>query len=81
MQYVASGESPLGIVYRSDLYHAKGVKEVAKFATGLHPAIRYPAAVISAHATEEARAFIEFINSPEAADLWVGFGFDPLLAQ
>lgn len=77
LKYVASGECPLGIVYRSDLYRADGVKVIGMFAPDTHPVIAYPAAVMAGRDTGDATRFMAFMASPEAAEVWKQFGFEP----
>lgn len=73
---VARGETPLGIVYRSDAVADKSVKVVGQFPETGHPPIVYPVAVMaeSKHA-QAARDFLAFLKSTDAAKIYATFGF------
>ncbi len=73
---VARGETPFGIVYRSDAVADKGVKVVGPFPETSHPPIVYPVAVMaeSKHA-QAARDFLAFLKSNAAAKIYANFGF------
>lgn len=75
LMYVASGEAPLGIVYATDLRAATGVKQIAVFPADTHPPVVYPAAVVAASTSGEARALLSFLASPEALGIWQAAGF------
>lgn len=62
---VSRGETPLGIVYRTDALADPGVVIVDTFPETTHPAIVYPAALTSA-ANPAARRLLEFLESPAA---------------
>jgi len=71
---VARGEAPLGIVYATDAAAEPGVRVVGAFPEESHPDILYPAALV-AGAGPEARAFLDFLASDQAADLFAKRGF------
>ncbi|HEV3182058.1 MAG TPA: molybdate ABC transporter substrate-binding protein [Steroidobacteraceae bacterium] len=48
LEYVARGEAPLGIVYRTDAQAEKRVRVVAVFPPDSHPPITYPLALTAA---------------------------------
>ena len=75
LRYVASGECPLGVVYRTDTAHANGVRTLGEFPADLHPPIRYRAVLLRPGADDTARAFLAFLQSPAAATTWRSFGF------
>jgi molybdate transport system substrate-binding protein len=73
---VASGEAPLGIVYRSDAAAAPGVRIVATFPPGLHAPIVYPIAVTAgARDPATAAAYIAFLAGPVAQAAFAKQGF------
>lgn len=74
LNFVARGEAPLGIVYATDAWIAKGVRIVGTFPEDSHPPIRYPVAATKS-ATIEAGAFLAFLGSSEAAPVWRKHGF------
>ena len=73
---VATGEAPLGITYATDAVAEPRVSVVGTFPAGTHPAIAYPAAVLSDAADPEAaRAFLTWLQSPEARAIFAAQGF------
>jgi molybdate transport system substrate-binding protein len=75
---VASGEAPLGIVYRTDAAAAPGVRVVATFPPGLHAPIVYPiAATAGARDPAAAEAYIAFLLEPAAQAVFAKQGFAP----
>jgi molybdate transport system substrate-binding protein len=74
---VARGEAPLGIVYATDAKSEPGVRVVGTFPEDSHPKILYPVALL-ANAKPEARKFLEFLLSPEAAPAFEAQGFTVL---
>lgn len=79
---VSRGETPLGIVYRTDALADKGVKIAGVFPAESHPAIVYPAAVLAASRSASAKAFLAYLSTPDARKVWERYGFsmakDPL---
>ncbi len=63
LAYVAEGEAPLGIVYRSDAVAEDGVAVVAEFDRSAHPPIVYPAAAIVGGNVAAARQFLDLVTS------------------
>jgi molybdate transport system substrate-binding protein len=72
---VATGEAPLGIVYRTDAAADSAVGIVGTFPEESHPPIVYSAAVTTAASSSDARAFLAFLQSQAAADLFEAQGF------
>lgn len=72
---VERGEAPLGIVYATDAAASRGVRVVATFADGTHPAITYPFALTRHGDTPDARALFAFMTGPEAAPVYRKYGF------
>jgi molybdate transport system substrate-binding protein len=77
LAFVARGEAPLGIVYRTDALAEKKVRIVAEFPADTHPPITYPIAVTT-HGGEGAKKFEDFARSKAAADIFHKYGFETL---
>lgn len=71
---VARGETPLGIVYRTDALAERRVRIVDIFPARTHPRIVYPLVALRG-AGDEARAFAAFAASHEARAIWTRHGF------
>ena len=76
LAFVARAEAPLGIVYRTDALAEPKVSIVATFPADSHPAIVYPAAIVSSQSTAEAKTFLDYLASSEALVVWKRFGFE-----
>jgi molybdate transport system substrate-binding protein len=76
---VARGETPLGIVYRTDAIADGRVSVVDVFPATTHPPIVYPAAVVSPATSpakaSAAKALLDYLASPAARDVWERHGF------
>ena len=77
LAYVARGEAPLGIVYRTDAMVEPTVKIVGTFPAGSHPPIVYPAALVKG-AQPGAAAFLKFLSSAKARAVFEKAGFSVL---
>lgn len=77
LEYVARGEAPLGIVYRTDALADRRVRIVDTLPADSHPPIIYPAAV-TATARPAAARFAAFLRSPPARQIFAHYGFEPL---
>lgn len=77
LNFVARGEAPLGIVYRTDAAAEPKVAIVAAFPAGTHPPIVYPAALLTGRRDADAAAYLAFLRSPAAGDLFRKHGFLP----
>ena len=75
LAFVARAEAPLGIVYRTDALAEPKVSVVGTFPADSHPSIVYPAAIVSAQATPEAKALLDYLASNGAQAVWKRFGF------
>lgn len=76
LTWVELGEADAGMVYQTDALVSEQVKIVAKAPSESHTPIIYPAAVIKeTKYPEEAKAFLEFLSSEEALDIFNTFGF------
>jgi molybdate transport system substrate-binding protein len=76
LAWVAKGEADAGFVYATDAKVEPKVRVAFTVPAKLHPPIVYPAAVLAhaAHA-EQAREFLAFTGSSEAAALFENAGF------
>lgn len=72
---VERGEAAAGIVYSTDAAISKKVKMVAEFPPDTHPKIVYPIALIAGKEDAAARAFYDFLNSPQARTVFLEYGF------
>jgi len=79
--FVETGDAPLGVVYATDAAMSDKVKVLATFPQDSHPPIRYPVAMLAcASDCACAKAFYEFLFTPEAARIFEKYGFT-VLAQ
>jgi molybdate transport system substrate-binding protein len=79
LNFVARGETPLGIVYQTDAYAEKRVKVVAQFPADTHSPIVYPAALTAGARHAAAPAYLAFLKSKAARAIFAkhGFSMDP----
>jgi molybdate transport system substrate-binding protein len=77
LAFVAHGEAPLGIVYKTDATAEKKVRIVAEFPADTHPPITYPIA-LTTYAAAGAQQFVDFVRSRAADDIFRKYGFTPL---
>lgn len=75
LRLVATGETPYGIVYASDAVAEPGVKVLATFPEASHPAITYPAALLTGAADAADRAFWQALSAPFADAVFSAQGF------
>ena len=76
LAFVAKTEVPLGIVYGTDAKSEPAVRVVGTFPAESHPQILYPVALLaSSKSKHEARRFLDFLLSPEAAPAFEAQGF------
>ena len=75
LAFVQSGEAPFGIVYTTDAASSKQVRVAGTFPLSSHKRITYPVALIKDQDSPEARAFLKFIESPEARAIFTKYGF------
>jgi molybdate transport system substrate-binding protein len=74
---VSRGETPLGIVYKTDALADKRVKIIDTFPADTHPAIVYPIAIVAGGKSPAARWFLDFLRSMPAQAVWEKHGFGP----
>jgi molybdate transport system substrate-binding protein len=72
---VALGAVPLGIVYATDAMAEPRVAVKATFPPQSHPPILYPAALTSAATHPKAQAFLDYLQSAAADDVFTRHGF------
>jgi molybdate transport system substrate-binding protein len=75
LAFVSRGEALLGIVYETDAKVDKGVEVIGAFPTDSHPAIIYPIARTATSKAPDAQAFLDFVKSPAAFDVFRKYGF------
>lgn len=75
LKLVATGEAAAGIVYQSDAAEDQSVRVLGTFPAGSHPPIVYPAARVAASPNADATAFLAFLQSPKALDIFKAHGF------
>jgi molybdate transport system substrate-binding protein len=77
LMLVTSGEAPAGIVYATDARLTPMLGVAATFPPDSHDPIRYPVAVTASGGTTEALAFVAFLHTQPAQDVFVHYGFAP----
>ena len=80
LSLVARGEATLGIVYETDARAEPKVKVIGAFPADSHPAIIYPAA-LTAGAKTGAAAYLEFLQSSLARNIFEQRGFTVLIQK
>ena len=76
---VERGEAPAGVVYGSDVKAAPGLAVAGTFPDNSHEPIRYPAALTTGAAdAPDAEAFLAFLHTAAARDVFRRAGFLPL---
>lgn len=75
LAFVARGEASLGIVYATDAKAEPSVRIVATFPPESHPPIEYPFALTAASSNPAAMAFLAYLRSPAAAEVFKAEGF------
>jgi molybdate transport system substrate-binding protein len=75
LAFVARGEAPYGIVYRTDALAERNVRVIGEFAASLHPPIIYPAAIVAGSRSVDAGGFLAYLRSPAAGAVWGRHGF------
>lgn len=79
LNIVVRGETPLGIVYASDLKLTPAIRLVAGFPSGSHLPITYLAGLVKSGQTTAAQSFFSYLISPEAAQVFQHHGFSAIL--
>lgn len=72
---VERGEAPAGIVYGTDAAISKAVTVAGVFPADSHDPVTYPFAVVKGGNTPDAHAFLAFLSTAAARDIWTRRGF------
>ncbi len=72
---VERGEAPFGIVYGTDARSSGKVRVAGVFPADSHAPIAYPMAIVARRERPEVRRFFEFLDSPEALQIFREAGF------
>ncbi len=75
LAFVERGDAAAGIVYATDARASGKVVIAGVFPAASHPPITYPAALVTAGADAEARAFFGFLTGPKARAILIAQGF------
>lgn len=78
LRFVETGQTQRGIVYTTDAAASDKVQVVAVFPAESHSPIRYPAAIVKGASTGPVQAFMDFLESPKAAEIFRKLGFEVL---
>lgn len=76
LNFVAKGEAPLGVVYRSDAVSEPAVRVVATFPESTHAPIVYPAALVAGQDSPAARKLLELLHAQGEQAIFREYGFD-----
>ena len=76
LNFVARGEAPLGIVYRSDTVDEASVRVLHEFPAGSHAPIVYPAAIVAGRDSAAARRLLRRLREPAQQAIFRSHGFD-----
>ncbi|MDK3073639.1 molybdate ABC transporter substrate-binding protein [Sedimentitalea sp. JM2-8] len=75
LMLVAMGETDFGIVYATDAAADPRVRVIGLFPPESHPPILYPAAVVAGPAQDQGQAFLDFLRTPAATEVFLRQGF------
>lgn len=76
LQYVETGNVDAGFVYKTDARTSKDVAIAFEVDPSTYEPIEYPIGIVKATKHEkEARAFYEYLQSQEAKDVFIKYGF------
>jgi molybdate transport system substrate-binding protein len=79
LTYVETGNADAGFVYKTDALSSSEVRVVAMVPEDSHDPIVYSGAVVkNSSSAATARAFLQFVESPEAREVFTKFGFTPV---
>jgi molybdate transport system substrate-binding protein len=76
LNFVAKGEAPFGVVYRSDAVSEPAVRVVDTFPDSSHAPIVYPAAIVVEHDSPAARKLLALLHAPATQAIFTRYGFD-----
>lgn len=75
LAFVERGDAAAGIVYATDARASRRVVVAGVFPASSHPPIVYPAALVGAGATAEARDFLAYLTGPRGRAILAAQGF------
>jgi molybdate transport system substrate-binding protein len=75
LTFVARGEAPLGIVYRTDVGLSDAVHIIGSFPPNSHEVVRYDIAPVRANTSDTATALLRYLTSEAARPIFERFGF------
>jgi molybdate transport system substrate-binding protein len=75
---VSRGETPAGIVYRTDAAADTNIEIIGTFPEDTHPPIIYPIAITAGATHPDAEAFLAYVKSAKAKPLFEAEGFSVL---
>lgn len=76
LSYVETGNVDVGLVYATDAKTSERVRIIATADAETHSPIVYPIGIVAdSDRAEAARAFLEFLSSDAAADIFENYGF------
>ncbi len=79
LTYVETGDADAGFVYKTDAQSSSKVRVAATAPEDSHDPIVYSGAVVkSSGSAASARAFLDFVDSPRAREIFTRFGFTPV---
>jgi molybdate transport system substrate-binding protein len=79
LTYVETGAAEAGIVYATDAAISKKVKVIVEIPANLTEPVRYPVLLLKrSEGNQDAVAFYDYLNSPEAAKVFEKYGFTVL---
>jgi molybdate transport system substrate-binding protein len=78
LEFVARGDAPLGIVYKTDAAADARVKVVAELPDSSHKPIVYPLAIAATSKNPAAEKFVAFLRSPATEPVFAAQGFEPV---
>ena len=77
LAWVERGEADLGLVYQTDAKTSTRIKQVSKIADALHDPIVYPAGLVGGSQHPHGSAFLDFLLSDQAQNVFSAYGFYP----
>ncbi|MFO0990516.1 MAG: molybdate ABC transporter substrate-binding protein [Hyphomicrobiales bacterium] len=80
LKLVSTGEAALGIVYQTDAHADPAVRVIGTFPADTHEPIVYPIGITAESKNADADAFVKFVQSAKAKELFEAEGFTFLVA-
>jgi len=74
---VELGETPLGIVYKTDAAVSQDVRIVGTFAESSHDPVIYPFAIVAGQADQRVRDLLAYITGAPGLAVFAAYGFTP----